>query len=94
MIPGDEDKPMSLLERISDEPCDPLPYIDYSIRSYQGALTHWRAMPKSDQTESVAHWLQDFISTLDDLKRKMTRPTREQWLAEHSEERGTGQRDD
>ena len=74
MITGDEGKPMSLLERISDEPLDPLPYIDYCKRSYAGAISHWESMPPSDQRESVIHWLEDFIDTLDDIQRKMQRP--------------------
>ena len=41
MIPGDEGKPMSIMEFISDEPCEPEPFIDYLIDHYGVDREYW-----------------------------------------------------
>ena len=78
MIPGDEGKPMSILERISDEPCEPEPYIDYLMRWYEGlAEQTWEKLPDSDEAKaSVLLFLRGFVTNLDEIKRKMHRPSR------------------
>lgn len=78
MIEGDEGKPMSILEYISDEPCEPEPFIDYLLNHWRGYLAAtWRGHERDDepcQIGSVTINIDSFISQLEDLKRKMHRP--------------------
>lgn len=80
MIAGDERKPMSVLERISGEPCDPEPFIDYMLDHYRGHRDYWASGPndrdadKPTARECVLVQLSSFIYCLEDLKRKMHRP--------------------
>lgn len=82
MIPGDEGKPMSLLEHISDEPCEVEPYIDYLTQHYKGHSAYWRALPndrdpeRPTARECVLQKMDFFLIELNNIKRKLHRPTR------------------
>ena len=84
MIPGDEGKVMSIMELISDEPCDPLPYTSYLLRDYRGRLEEW-SKPATDgrerEAEIVCFWLRRMIDGLEELERKFERLTPEQFRA-------------
>lgn len=87
MIAGDEGKPMSIMERISDEPCDPEPYVDYLIEHHRAHCEYWKSRatdgrwwdPDANNTvASVTFHIDSFVRDLEELKRKMHRPTRAQ----------------
>ena len=48
MIPGDEGKPMSIMEAISDEPRDTLPYLDYLLQRERAHWEYWRGINSRD----------------------------------------------
>lgn len=79
MIAGDEGKAMSILEYISDEPRDTLPFLDYLLEDVKGKMAHWAALPndrdadKPTARESVLWHLQGFEMKLEDIKRKLLR---------------------
>lgn len=80
MIPGDEGKPMSIMERISDEPCEPEPFIDYLLEDYRAHREYWAASPndrdleRPTARECVLAKIDAFVWQLEDIKRKMHRP--------------------
>lgn len=80
MIPGDEGKPMSILERISDEPCDPEPYVEYLLANARGRLEYWQGVSndrdpeKPTAKECVCCQLTYFVMDLESILRKMRRP--------------------
>lgn len=76
MIPGDEHKPMSILEFISDEPCDVEPYIDYLLEFYQKHFIYWSQFPNPSPVDigCVLIKIEGFIIELEKIKRKMNRP--------------------
>jgi len=45
MIEGDEGKPMTLLEFISDEPVDCEPFLEYAIDHMKGRMAYFAAFP-------------------------------------------------
>jgi len=78
MIPGDEGKPMSIMERISDAPCEAEPFIDYMLKDYSAHRDRWAQFTPNDDVsqrhiDSVTHWLKSFVFTLEDIKMKMHR---------------------
>ena len=84
MIPGDEGKPMSIMELISDEPCEPEPFIDYLLDHYRGHREYWEREVPDDHDPTrpttkrcVLAKLDGFIFHLEDIKRKMHRPPQE-----------------
>lgn len=90
MVKGDEGKPMSIMEFICDDPCDPEPFLDYAIENVQGRIDYWKSKAPdgkwwdvdADQTVACVVGNLDWaLHFLEDLKRKMHRPTREQFLA-------------
>lgn len=93
MIPGDEDKPMSIMERISDAPCEPKAYVDYAMEDLRGRLDYWRQISAQTSTDRdaiiagpfVVWSLEWALHFMEDLKLKMERPTREEWLAQKAE---------
>lgn len=81
MIQGDEGKPMSIMERISDAPCEPEPFIDYLLDHWRGYLeATWGGHARDEEPcviGSVTINIDHFIMQLEDLKRKMHRPSRQ-----------------
>jgi len=82
MILGDEGKPMTIFERISDEPCDPRPYLDYALKNIQGRIDYWKEKApegkwwdiNADQTVAcVVANLKWALHFLEDLKWKQQR---------------------
>lgn len=67
MIKGDEGKPMSLMEFISDVPRDPMAYIEYCIRDIR------TKQAANAYSEEVVFWQDYFLDSMDDLKRKLSR---------------------
>jgi hypothetical protein len=77
VITGDEGKPMSMMELISDAPCEPEPYIDYLIAHYTGYReATWPESKRGALVEADCVMIQidHFLIQLDDIKRKMHRP--------------------
>jgi hypothetical protein len=82
MRPGDEKRSMSVIERITDEPLDPEPYIDYCIDNWNATKKFWKELPdegprpdgRPSTKECVLAKIDDFLIELDDIKRKMHRP--------------------
>lgn len=74
MIPGDEGKPKSIMEFITDEPLEPEPYIDYVLRFYRAHREIWLG-PGDVPASCVLAKCDMFIDQLEDIKRKMHRPT-------------------
>jgi hypothetical protein len=82
MQTGDEGRPMSILEFISDEPLDPEPYIDYLIDHYKAHREYWLLLPSGPRSDDkpttrdcVITKIDFFLIELDNIKRKMHRPT-------------------
>lgn len=81
MIAGDEGKPMTMLERISDEPCEPEPFVEYLLDYYRRHRAYWDGLPndrdpdKPTARDCVLSQLESIISGLEDVLRKMHRPT-------------------
>lgn len=79
MITGDEGKPMSFLEYISDEPCEPEQYINYLLDHYRGHREYWASVPDNRDPDKptaracVLIKIDFFIIELEKLKRKMHR---------------------
>ena len=69
MIPGDEDKPMTVLEYISDVPREPLPYIDYLLNYHKEHLEYWKSL----NNEHIIIKIRGYIFELEDLKMKLER---------------------
>lgn len=93
MIEDDKGKPMSIMERISDEPCEPEAYIDYMIRDFQSRLAYWATLVENRDRGLAAFWMRSFVSDLEDLKRKMHRSTRAQFLKENGPSSPSGSPD-
>ncbi len=83
MVKGDEGKPMSIGEFISDEPCDPEPYVEYLLENWRGTRDYWQAKPndrdpdKPTTRECVLSKISQSIWELENLLRKMHRPQRQ-----------------
>lgn len=80
MIPGDEGKPMSIMERISDEPCEPEAYIDYLLTNWKSHREHWASLSEtlfdpiySSTKACVLSKIDSFMIELENIKRKMHR---------------------
>lgn len=89
MIPGDEGKPMSLLEFISDEPVDCEPFLEYAIHDLKGRSAEfasyvapdWMAVPSAPDRPSLRdcmlaeldHATFMFEAALQKLRRERTR---------------------
>jgi hypothetical protein len=89
MIPGDEGKPMSILERISDEPRDVEPYIEYlicNLEAYRDASWstpepwHHADEPPTTQ-EYVRHQINSHMHSLRNILSKLRRERSEAVLA-------------
>lgn len=80
MIPGDEGKPMSILEFISGEPRDARPYVDYVLkwqRDYKEATWGGRSEDEQVPVACVTIQIDTLISVLEDLAMKMDREAAE-----------------
>lgn len=80
MIAGDEGKPMSILELISDEPRDARPFVDYLLkwqREYREAT--WGGRPDDELVPvgCVTIQIDTLISCLESLAMKMDREAAE-----------------
>jgi hypothetical protein len=79
MQPGDEGKPMSVMEFITDEPRDVEPYIEYLLKDLDGRIAYWTALPndrdpdKPTARECVLHWFGSFKFNLEDILLKLRR---------------------
>jgi hypothetical protein len=79
VINGDEGKPMSFMESITDEPCEIDPYLDYLLDLWRGHEEYWRGAPndrdpdKATARECVLAKIQTFIRDLEAAKRKLHR---------------------
>jgi hypothetical protein len=83
VIQGDEGRPMSLMEFISDEPREPEPFVEYLLTNARARFDYWQAMPndrdpeKPTARECVLSQLQFQIFELEDVLMKMRRKDRE-----------------
>lgn len=99
MIESDKGKPMSILELISDEPCEPEPYIDYLLDHYRAHRDYWGELPndrdadKPTARECVLLKIDFFIMELGNIKRKMHRPSVVQRSEQPPAADAVGQRD-
>jgi hypothetical protein len=79
VINGDEGKPMSFMESITDEPCEIDPYLDYLLDHWRAHGEYWRSLPndrdpdKSTARECVLEKIQSIILHLEEAKRKLHR---------------------
>lgn len=79
MISSDKGKPMTIFERISDEPCDPDAFIEYMLKYYRAHSAYWaelsndREPDKPTARECVLHQLGGFIITLENVQQKLAR---------------------
>lgn len=74
MLPGDEHRPMSLLERISDEPLDIKPYLAYEIQQFQQHHQWWLKVTNPVGIEHVVHHIEWFVRVLENALDKLDRP--------------------
>lgn len=75
MIPGDEGKPMSILERISDAPRDAEPYLEYLIHHYLRHREYWKNDVTADTVDRgcVVIKIEHFLFELEDILSKLRR---------------------
>jgi len=83
VIQGDEGRPMSLMEFISDEPREPEPFVEYLLTNARARYAYWLALPnfrdldKPTARECVLAQIQFQIFELEDVLMKMRRKDRE-----------------
>lgn len=49
MIEGEERLPMSIMERISDAPCEPYAFLRYAIENVRGRMEYWQSLAPDGQ---------------------------------------------
>lgn len=77
MIPGDEGQPMTIMERISDEPCEVEPYLEYILDYHRRHREYWKSLPNDREgptaRECVAVHLGIFIVEIEAALMKLRR---------------------
>ena len=90
MVKGDEDKPMSLLEYISDAPRDAEPYLVYLINFYTEHRKYWEGVPevlgpdRPSTRDCVLAKIDYFLLDLENIQRKLQREKAERLNAQIS----------
>lgn len=86
MQAGDEGKPMSIMEFISDQPRDAVPFIDYIVKwlkEYSEA--NWPQSREEERVPAACVRIQidSWIGTMEDINRKLEREREEQLAVIH-----------